>query len=200
MNEILFNILDFFDDLFCWFVIMQETILFCIFRWTFNAIFKNSFFAFEYFSTFVENFILFLAENSKEIRKKNQFLTNIFVFDQNFNFWPKFQFLTKFWFFLKYRFLTKVTIFAYKFDLWPNFFLIKVSIFDKTFEFWPKFQCSTKVSLFDPNFKLIFCIFRFLMRFSKILFLLLNISAITILLKNFILFFWPKMEKKLEIN
>jgi len=56
------------------------------------------------------------------------FLTKISIFDQNFDFWPKF------------RFLIKILIFDQIFDFRLEFlFLTKISIFDQNFDFWPNF-------------------------------------------------------------
>jgi len=87
-------------------------------------------------------------------------LPNISIFDQKFDFWPKFRFLTKisifdetFDFWPKFRFLTKISIFDQNFDFWPKFrFFTKRSIFDQNFDFWPKFRFLTKISIFDQKF------------------------------------------------
>ena len=83
-----------------------------------------------------------------------------FDFDENFNFWWKFQFLTKitmfdenFDFWRKNRFLTKISIFCQNFDFWRKFwFLTKILIFDENFDFWRKFWFLTKILIFDENF------------------------------------------------
>ena len=60
---------------------------------------------------------------------RTYFFFKISIFDQNFDFWPKF------------RFLTKISIFDQNFDFWPKFrFSIKISIFDQNFDFWSKFR------------------------------------------------------------
>ena len=69
------------------------------------------------------------------------FLIQILIFDQSFDFWPKF------WF------LTKIVIFDPNFDFWPKFwFLTKILIFDASFDFWPKFWFFTLILIFDSNF------------------------------------------------
>jgi len=70
----------------------------------------------------------------------SKFLTNISIFDQNFDFWPNF------------RFLTKISIFDQNFDFWPKFrFWIKLSIFDRIFDFWPRFRFLTRICIFDHD-------------------------------------------------
>ena len=62
-----------------------------------------------------------------------RFLTKISIFDQNFNFWLKFQFLIKKIEFspkLQFKFLTKIIIFRLNLDFWPKFgFFAQISIF-----------------------------------------------------------------------
>jgi len=51
------------------------------------------------------------------------------IFDEHFDFWPKF------------RFLAQISIFDKNFHFWPKFqFLTKISIFDESFYFRPKFR------------------------------------------------------------
>ena len=62
------------------------------------------------------------------------FLTTIFIFDQNSNFWRKF------------RFLKKISIFEENFDFWTKlWFLTKIWIFDENLDFWRKFGFLTNV-------------------------------------------------------
>ena len=63
------------------------------------------------------------------------------IFVQNFNFCPKFQFLSK------------ISIFVHNFNFCLNFpFLSKISIFIQNFNFYPKFQFLSKISIFVQNF------------------------------------------------
>ena len=103
-------------------------------------------------------------------------MQKISILDQNFDFWPKFQFLTKFsifdkniWYFViildKFQFYFRVR------NFWPKF-LSKISIFDQIFDFRPKFRYLRKISIFDQNFNfwqkyLIFDKFQFYFRVRK---------------------------------
>ena len=72
---------------------------------------------------------------------KFRYVTNISIFDQNFDFWAKF------------RFLSNIFIFDQNFDFWPKFrFVSKIFTFDQNFDFWPKFQFLFKIFMFDQNF------------------------------------------------
>jgi len=81
-------------------------------------------------------------------------------FDEIFDFWPNFRFLTKssivdqnFYVWPKFLFLTKIFIFFQKFFFLPKFlFFTKIFIFDQNFYFLPKFLFLTKISIFDQNF------------------------------------------------
>jgi len=54
-----------------------------------------------------------------------RFLPKISIFNQNFDFWPKFRFLAKF------QFLRKISIFVHNFNFWPQFrFFPEISIFE----------------------------------------------------------------------
>ena len=79
-------------------------------------------------------------------------------FDQNFDFWVKFRFLTKLSIVDQtFRFLIKMSIFVQKFrfliknfDFWSNIrFLTKLSIVDQSSRFL------IEISIFDQNFKLL---------------------------------------------
>jgi len=60
-------------------------------------------------------------------------VTNIFIFDQNFYFWPKFLFFTKnFIFDFLFLFLNSISIFDANFNWWAKFWFLR-SIFT---EFW----------------------------------------------------------------
>ena len=75
-----------------------------------------------------------------------KFCTKISMFQQNFDFRPKFRLLMKIWFLsLKFDFWSKFEFLIKNFDIWPKFrFLIKIKIF------WPKFRVLTKISIL-PN-------------------------------------------------
>ena len=73
--------------------------------------------------------------------------TEVSIFHQNFDSWPKFSYLTK------------ISIWEQNFDCSPSFdflpqfrFLTKISVFDQNFDFWPKCRCLTKISSLDQNF------------------------------------------------
>ena len=75
------------------------------------------------------------------------------IFDQNFDFWPKFRFLTKIPIFTKIAIFDLNFDFERNFDYWPKFrSLTKISIFDQNFDFLTKISLLTKISIFDQNF------------------------------------------------
>ena len=66
---------------------------------------------------------------------------SILIFDQNFDFWPKF------------RFLIKISIFDRNFDFWPKFrFLTEFSISGTNLEFRPKGFDFYQIFIFGTNF------------------------------------------------
>ena len=103
----------------------------------------------------------FLAENF-DFWPKFRFLTDISIFDRNFDFWPKF------------RFLTDISIFHRNFDFRPKFRFLNNWILNKSYIFvensnfwskswfWPKSQPKistpqkfgflTKIWILDQNF------------------------------------------------
>ena len=112
-------------------------------------------------------------------------MTKISIFGQNFNFWPKFQFLTKnsifdqnFDFWSKFPFFTKISIFGQNFHFWLNFdfdqdfnFWPKFRFFNKKFYFWSKFIFLHIISIFAQNFSF-FRKFYYLKNIWKLLFFL----------------------------
>jgi len=76
-----------------------------------------------------------------------ELLTKISVFDQNFDFWPKFRFLNKISVLTKISTFDQISIFEQNFgfdqnfNFWPNF------------DFWPKFRFLTKIWIFDQHFQ-----------------------------------------------
>ena len=101
--------------------------------------------------------VSFLRLNCVELDQNWYQLT----FVKNWNFWPKFRFLTNisifdynFDFRPTFRFSTTILIFDQNFYFRPKFlFSTKISIFDQNFDFWPKFWISTKISIFHQNFE-----------------------------------------------
>ena len=96
----------------------------------------------------------------KQLGKWLNISHNISIFDQNFNFWPEFQFLTEisifdqnFHFLPKFWFLTEISIFYRNFDFWLKFrFFTEILIFYRNFDFLPKFRFFTEISIFYRNF------------------------------------------------
>ena len=82
-------------------------------------------------------------------------MTKISIFDQNFDFRPKFRFLLKILIFDQiFRFLTKILIFDKK-----------LTIFDQNFDFWQKMTIFEQNFDFKPNFYF-WTQFRFLSKIS----------------------------------
>jgi len=91
-------------------------------------------------------------------------LNKISIFEQNFNFWTKFQFLNKI------SIMEQNFNFEQNFNVWTNFqFLNKISVLEQHFNVWTKFQFLTKISIFIQNLdKISFLRITFFAAYTKV--------------------------------
>ena len=81
-----------------------------------------------------------------DIWRKFIFFAKIWIFDETFDFWPKFGFLTNFW--------QNISIFQHVY-FWQKCWFFNIFILDKRFHFTPKFRWKfgflTTFFIFDKN-------------------------------------------------